>query len=158
MSYSCYFVLVFFSPFRITISSLFVRLICACSVFVCSLFLLVCGKGCGFWLWHSLDFSLTFCFIYFFYFFFFTSNKTKLTPPIFKIVLSKGILRTFANAIDSDQNAVWSGSPLFASKLGSFGIGKQCNPRSNVAELVRRLFRVVTVCLIYRIFCSTYNK
>ena len=27
--------------------------------FVCFLFLLVSGKGCGLWLWHSLDFSLT---------------------------------------------------------------------------------------------------
>ena len=27
---------------------------------VCFLFLLVSGKGCGLWLWHSLDFSLTF--------------------------------------------------------------------------------------------------
>ena len=33
-----------------------------------------------------------------------TSNKTKLTPPKFKIVLSKAILRTFANGLDSDQN------------------------------------------------------
>ena len=31
--------------------------------FVCFLFLLVSGKGCGLWLWHSLDFSLTFLFI-----------------------------------------------------------------------------------------------
>ena len=28
--------------------------------FVCFLFLLVSGKGCGLWLWHSLDFSLFF--------------------------------------------------------------------------------------------------
>ena len=28
--------------------------------FVCFLFLLVSGKGCGLWLWHSLDFSLSF--------------------------------------------------------------------------------------------------
>ena len=28
--------------------------------FVCFLFLLVSGKGCGLWLWNSLDFSLTF--------------------------------------------------------------------------------------------------
>ena len=28
--------------------------------FVCFLFLLGSGKGCGLWLWHSLDFSLTF--------------------------------------------------------------------------------------------------
>ena len=31
--------------------------------FVCFLFLLVSGKGCGLWLWHSLDFSLTFLFL-----------------------------------------------------------------------------------------------
>ena len=30
--------------------------------FVCSLFLLVSGKGCSLWLWHSLNFSLTFFF------------------------------------------------------------------------------------------------
>ena len=29
-------------------------------VFVGFLFLFVSGKGCGLWLWHSLDFSLTF--------------------------------------------------------------------------------------------------
>ena len=63
----CYFVLVFFSPFSIAIISLgeeraslgdfrtFVRF----AVFVCFLFLLESGKGCGLWLWHSLDFSLT---------------------------------------------------------------------------------------------------
>ena len=38
-----------------------------CSVGAClaesfSPFLLVSGKGCGSWLWHSLDFSLTFVF------------------------------------------------------------------------------------------------
>ena len=31
--------------------------------FVCFLFLLVSGKGCGLWLWHSLDFSLTLFYI-----------------------------------------------------------------------------------------------
>ena len=31
--------------------------------FVCFLFLSVYGKGCGLWLWHSLNFSLT-CFYY----------------------------------------------------------------------------------------------
>ena len=30
--------------------------------FVCFLFLLMSGKGCGLWLWHSLDFSLTIIF------------------------------------------------------------------------------------------------
>ena len=33
--------------------------------FVCFLFLLVSGKGCGLCLWHSLDFSLTFLFSFF---------------------------------------------------------------------------------------------
>ena len=32
--------------------------------FVCFIFLLVSGKDCGLWLWHSLDFSLTFFFVY----------------------------------------------------------------------------------------------
>ena len=42
---------------------LFVRLFDLCLFgFVCFLFLLVSGKGCGLWLWHSLDFSLTFFF------------------------------------------------------------------------------------------------
>ena len=39
----------------------FVRLFDLCLFgFVGFLFLLVSGKGCGLWLWHSLDFSLTF--------------------------------------------------------------------------------------------------
>ena len=67
----CHFVLVFFSPFSIAITSLgeerelilvlFVRLFGLCLFrFVGFLFLLGSGKGCGLWLWHSLDFSLTF--------------------------------------------------------------------------------------------------
>ena len=40
---------------------LFARLFGLCLFgFVDFLFLLVSGKGCGFWLWHSLDFSLSF--------------------------------------------------------------------------------------------------
>ena len=66
----CHFVLVFFSPFGIAITSLgegravlgafraFVRL-CLFG-FVGFLFLLGSWKDCGLWLWHSLDFSLTF--------------------------------------------------------------------------------------------------
>ena len=62
----CHFVLVFFSPFSIAITSLgkeranlsafrtFVRFVLG------FLLLLVSGKGCGLKLWHSLDFSLTF--------------------------------------------------------------------------------------------------
>ena len=42
---------------------LFVRLFDLCLfVFVGSLLLLGSGKGCGLWLWHSLDFSRTFLF------------------------------------------------------------------------------------------------
>ena len=42
---------------------LFVRLFDLCLFgFVGFLFLLGSGKGCGLWLWHSLDFSLTFFF------------------------------------------------------------------------------------------------
>ena len=61
-----------FSPFSIAIISLweeranlseFLRLFdLGLFGFVCFLFLLVSGKGCGLGLWHSLDFSLTlFC-------------------------------------------------------------------------------------------------
>ena len=65
----CYFVLVFFSPFSIMITSLgeervnlsalrtFVRF---AFVWVWLFFLLVSVKGCDLWLWHSLDFSHTF--------------------------------------------------------------------------------------------------
>ena len=67
----CHFVLVFFSPFSIAMTSLgeeganlsafhtFVRFVLVFR-FVGFLFLLGSGKGCGLWLWHSLDFSLTF--------------------------------------------------------------------------------------------------
>ena len=65
----CHFVLVFFSPFSIAITSLgkelilvlFVRFFGLCLFgFVSFLFLLVSGKGSGLWMWHSLDFSITF--------------------------------------------------------------------------------------------------
>ena len=70
----CHFVLVFFSPFSVAVASLvggegggglilvlFVRLFGLCLFrFVGFLFLLGSGKGCGLFLWHSLDFSLTF--------------------------------------------------------------------------------------------------
>ena len=49
---------------RELIVMLFVRLFDLCLVgFVGFLFLLGSGKGCGLWLWHSLDFSLTFFFL-----------------------------------------------------------------------------------------------
>ena len=64
-----YFVLVFFSPFSIAITSLGEERANICSFrtfvdlrlfgFVCFLFHLVSGKGYSFWLWHSLDYSLT---------------------------------------------------------------------------------------------------
>ena len=45
---------------------LFVRLFYLCVFgFVCFFFLLGFGKGCGLWLWHSLDFSLTFFMVYY---------------------------------------------------------------------------------------------
>ena len=66
----CHFVLVFFNPFSIAIPRLGKReLILVLSVrlfglclfrFVGFLFLLESGKGCGLWLCHTLDFSLTF--------------------------------------------------------------------------------------------------
>ena len=47
------------------VSVLFVRLFDLCLFgFVGFLFLLGSSKGCGLWLWHSLDFSLTFFFRY----------------------------------------------------------------------------------------------
>ena len=47
---------------RELIVALFVRLFGLCLFgFVGFLFLLGSGKGCGLWLWHSLDFSLTSC-------------------------------------------------------------------------------------------------
>ena len=62
----------FFSPFSLAITRLgkrelilvlFVRLFDLCLFgFVGFLFLLWSGKGYGLWLWHSLDFSLTFYF------------------------------------------------------------------------------------------------
>ena len=68
----CYFVLVFSFLLalrlprlgkRELILVLFVRLFDLCLFgFVGFLFLLLSGKDCGLWLWHSLDFSLTFCF------------------------------------------------------------------------------------------------
>ena len=68
----CYSVLVFFLLAlrlprlgkRELILMLFVRLVDLCLFgFVCFLFLLVSGMGCGLRLWHSLDVSLTFCFL-----------------------------------------------------------------------------------------------
>ena len=48
---------------RELILALFAHLFDLCLFgFVGFLFLLVSGKGCGLCLWHSLDFSLTFCF------------------------------------------------------------------------------------------------
>ena len=45
---------------RELILELFVRLFDLCLFeFVCFLFRLVSGKGCGLWLWNSLDFSFT---------------------------------------------------------------------------------------------------
>ena len=66
-------------------------------------------------------------------------KQNKLTPPKFKIVLTKGILWTFANGVDSDQNAESDPGHQFASKFDTFGIGKQCKPRSDTAELVLNL-------------------
>ena len=73
----CHFVLVFFSPFSIAITSLGEERanLSAFRTFVRFVLVWICrsGKGCGLWLWHSLDFSLTFflrlksvCFFFFF--------------------------------------------------------------------------------------------
>ena len=56
---------------------LFVRLFDLCLFgFVGFLFLLVSGKSCCLWLWHSLDFSLTFFSIWKTYDIFISNNKT----------------------------------------------------------------------------------
>ena len=65
---------------------LFVRLFGLCLFrFVGFLFLLGSGKGCGLWLWHSLDFSLTFFFYkgthYFSYFCLKLYCGDSLEPP-----------------------------------------------------------------------------
>ena len=60
---------------------LFVRLFGLCLFwFVGFLFLLGSGKGCGLWLWHSLDFTLTFFFSMFVFcvFFVFKGNPFRL--------------------------------------------------------------------------------
>ena len=72
----CYFVLVFFCPFSIAITSLgeeradlsaFRAFVRSVLVWICRfLFLLESGKGCGLRLWHYLDFSLTFFCSYYF--------------------------------------------------------------------------------------------
>ena len=68
----CYFVLVCFSPFSIAITllgeeranlSAFRTFVRFALVWFCLFSLpLGSGKGCGLWLWHSLDFFLTFLF------------------------------------------------------------------------------------------------
>ena len=70
----CYFVLMFLVLLALRLLRLgkrelllvlFVRLFDLCLFgFVGFLFLLVSGKGCSLWLWHSLDFSLTSFFYY----------------------------------------------------------------------------------------------
>ena len=53
---------------------LFVRLFDLCLFgFVGFHFLLVSGKGCGLWLWHSLDFSLNF---------FYSTDRSKVVVPV----------------------------------------------------------------------------
>ena len=59
----CFSVLLVLRLPRLGKRELFVRLFDLCLFgFVGFLFLLGSGKGCGLWLWHSLDFSLTFVF------------------------------------------------------------------------------------------------
>ena len=97
--------LCFFSPFSIAITllgeeranlSAFLRLFDLCLFrFVGFLFLLVSGKGCGFWLWHSLDFSLTFfCYIrtihgsiriFFYYWKTISTNARKMSGKIWNV-------------------------------------------------------------------------
>ena len=91
---------------RELISVLFVRLFDLHMFgFVCFLFLLVSGKGCGLWLWHSLDFSLMF--------FSNTSLQTYWWALIWKkLPLShSGTLKAL---IRLHKCAVWSGPSLSA--------------------------------------------
>ena len=61
---------------------LFVRLFGLCLFgFVGFLFLLGSGKGCGLWMWHSLDFSLTFFFIISIRFWSSLHRKSGLSKP-----------------------------------------------------------------------------
>ena len=58
---------------------LFVRLFDLCLFgFVGFLFLLMSGKGCGLWLWHSLDFSLTL---------FYSTDRSKAVVPVLVLLL-----------------------------------------------------------------------
>ena len=77
---------------------LFVRLFGLCMFrFVGFLFLLGSGKGCGLWLWHSLDFSLTFLLClyqvrvfgeWFYFFYFFTFSPVPLSSQSFSFISS----------------------------------------------------------------------
>ena len=95
----CYFVLVVFSPFSNAITSLGEKWANLTAI------LLVSGKGCGLWLWHSLDFSLTF---------FFQGRQFKLFLSLFwKGVYSKMKKnvpkrnRFFTFRVDPFSDGVW---------------------------------------------------
>ena len=89
---ACHFVLVFFSPFSIAITSLGEERanLSAFRTFVRFVLVWICrfslppgglggwgggGGGCGLWLWHSLDFSLTF----------FNLNGLNVYKPLFHL-------------------------------------------------------------------------
>ena len=96
------FVFVFFSPFSIAITSLgerelilvlFVRLFDLCLFgSVGFLFLLVSEKGCGLWLWHSLDFSRTI----------FLAGQ-----PNFAIIFQSPSRLTVSNALVRSTKVMW---------------------------------------------------
>ena len=73
---------------------IFVRLFDLCLFgFVGFLFLLGSGKGCGLWLWHSLDFSLTVFFVWLWHFldfsltfFFWNKNGAVFTLSIWMLI------------------------------------------------------------------------
>ena len=83
--------------------------------FVCFLFLLVSGKGCGLWLWHSLDFSLTF---YFCYYLLLIS-----TVLCFGMWHSLGILTYFLFIRKADALAVWPVSKTPSLILWTYSAG-----------------------------------
>ena len=95
---------------------LFVRLFGLCLFrFVGFLFLLGSGKGCGLWLWHSLDFSLTF-FIYISWFchicwrIYTSSKKSVQTWIIWRLLFA---YQTYCN-----WRCIWSKGEARANKTG----------------------------------------
>ena len=83
--------------------------------FISFLFLLVSGKGCGLWLWHSLDFSLTSFFLHEMSAYF-RKNKNKnpiqcMMSNIYMINTAQGIRNHFELNICFTTGVYWSSDP-----------------------------------------------